>query len=230
MRIEDVLSRHGNPTTETLPGAQLKILEVNPVLQNGPQCGLVALSMASQLLGVEAKSIAEILEMAKMLGFTVQGEMFSGEWLKKLASSLWPLRSEVISIPEPCAIVKLLESGAAVLVAYDCAKNHEPTMRNGFGAHWALLVGYLYVEPECSTVREASNVVVTDESAFYVFAYHGKSRHMGLWSYLDLRRSSFNLFEAGPSRQAPDYILPDSGLAELRGKCVVLRNDLMSKV
>ncbi|KHJ97259.1 hypothetical protein OESDEN_02762 [Oesophagostomum dentatum] len=67
-------------------------------------------------------------------------------------------------------------------------------------------------------------LTVLDENSFYVFAYHGKSRHMGLWPYSNLRQSCNQLSEPGPDRQAPDYVIPDSGLAELRGKIVSLRN------
>lgn len=134
----------------------------------------------------------------------------------------------MLVMPEPSSLVSWMDSGAAVLVAYDCEKNHEPAMRNGRGAHWAILVGYLYVETNTTVIRSAADVSVDDEHAFYVFAFHGKSRHMGLWSYSILRQSSFNLLEAGPERKPPHYILPDDGLVQLRGKCLVLRKTLLS--
>ncbi|VDO21812.1 unnamed protein product [Heligmosomoides polygyrus] len=77
-RIEEVLSRHADPRSLSLPGAQVRILSVQPISQDGPQCGLVALSMATQLLGLEKKDVLEIYDTAKRMGLTIQGEMFSG--------------------------------------------------------------------------------------------------------------------------------------------------------
>ncbi|KAK6009368.1 hypothetical protein OSTOST_25725, partial [Ostertagia ostertagi] len=139
LRIEEVLSRHAQDAEAPLPGAQVRILPVQPIIQNGPQCGLVALSMAAQLLDLEKKSTSEIFDTAKKLGFTNKGEMFSAEWLRQLAVSLWPMHSSVTSLPDASLLVNLIDSGAAVLVAYDCAKNYEPALRHGHGAHWALL-------------------------------------------------------------------------------------------
>ncbi|KAK6036677.1 hypothetical protein COOONC_25818 [Cooperia oncophora] len=119
----------------------IKVLPVDPVIQNGPQCGLVALSMAAQLLSLERKDVSQIFDIAKKLGFTNQGEMFSAEWLRQLACSLWPIHSMVTSVPDASTMIKWIDGGAALLIAYDCAKNYEPAMRNGHGAHWALLVG-----------------------------------------------------------------------------------------
>uniref|UniRef100_A0A7I4YUD5 Actin maturation protease n=1 Tax=Haemonchus contortus TaxID=6289 RepID=A0A7I4YUD5_HAECO len=226
LRLEEVLSRHTEATSTSLPGAHIRILPVEPLIQNGPQCGLVALSMATKYLGLERKEISEILECARKLGFTNQGEMFSAEWLRQLASSMWPVRATVISIPEASKLLKLIDSGKAVLIAYDCAKNFEPALRNGHGAHWALLAGYAYVDVNSEDIRPATDVVVKDEDAVYVFVYHGKSKHMGLWSYPSLRQSSLNLFEAGPERKAPSYVLPHDGLDQLRGKCVLLEKDV----
>ncbi|XGW03891.1 hypothetical protein V3C99_015216 [Haemonchus contortus] len=225
LRLEEVLSRHTEATSTSLPGAYIRILPVEPLIQNGPQCGLVALSMATKYLGLERKEISEILECARKLGFTNHGEMFSAEWLRQLASSMWPVRATVISIPEASKLLKLIDSGKAVLIAYDCAKNFEPALRNGHGAHWALLAGYAYVDVDSKDIRPATDVVVKDEDAVYVFAYHGKSKHMGLWSYSSLWQSSLNLFEAGPERKAPTYVLPHDGLDQLRGKCVLLEKD-----
>ncbi|PIO52588.1 hypothetical protein TELCIR_26104, partial [Teladorsagia circumcincta] len=87
-------------------------------------------------------------------------------------------------------------------------------------------VGYLYVDAGANDICPAADVVVEDVDAFYIFAYHGKSKHMGLWSYSSLRRSSFNLNEAGPERKAPDYVLPPDGLSQLCGKCVILEKEI----
>ncbi|XP_062458104.1 actin maturation protease [Pezoporus occidentalis] len=55
-----------------------------PLIQDGPQCGLVALWMAAALLTPPHKpapppvGLEEVLEVARARGFTVHGEMFSG--------------------------------------------------------------------------------------------------------------------------------------------------------
>ncbi|RCN40711.1 hypothetical protein ANCCAN_13354, partial [Ancylostoma caninum] len=149
----------------------------------------------------------------------------SGEWLRELACTLFPVEGEVLELPSPNKLINLITSGCAVMVPYDCDKNHEPALRNGHGAHWAILVGFLIVDVNLETLQHASSdVVASDDDAFYVFAYHGKSKHMALWSYSDLRRSCSQLYEAGPKRQPPDFVIPEDGLTQLRGKSVCLRN------
>ncbi|EYC27037.1 hypothetical protein Y032_0009g484 [Ancylostoma ceylanicum] len=189
------------------------------------QCGLVALSMASQLLGLKRLEVCDIFKMAEKLGFTAQGEIFSADWLRELACTLFPVEAEVLELPNPNKMIGLMLSGCAVLVPYDCDKNHEPALRNGHGAHWAILVGFLIVDVNLESLQSASSdVVVTNDGTFYVFAYHGKSKHIALWSYSDLRQSCNQLYEAGPKRQHPDFVIPQDGLTHLRGKCVCLRN------
>ncbi|VDM61261.1 unnamed protein product [Angiostrongylus costaricensis] len=61
--------------------------------------------------------------------------------IESSASSLWPLYSEVTSFPDPTTLIRWMESGCALLIPYDCDKNHEPALRGGHGAHWSLLVG-----------------------------------------------------------------------------------------
>ncbi|XP_038641822.1 UPF0692 protein C19orf54 homolog isoform X2 [Scyliorhinus canicula] len=52
---------------------------VPSLIQDGPQCGLVALWMAGHLLNTcEVRDLEEIVDCAKARGYTVQGEMFSG--------------------------------------------------------------------------------------------------------------------------------------------------------
>ncbi|KJH44209.1 hypothetical protein DICVIV_09781 [Dictyocaulus viviparus] len=148
------------------------------------------------------------------------------QWLSDLASSLWPLYSNVVPFPEATVLVRYMDSGYAVLIPYDCDKNHEPAMRKGHGAHWSLITGFLYVEDSSTVIREAStNLHVENEDAFYVFAHHGKSKHMGLWSYSTLRRSSMQMFEVGCQRSTCDFIVPVDGLDQMRGKCVLLAKE-----
>ncbi|XP_063038100.1 actin maturation protease, partial [Melospiza melodia melodia] len=52
---------------------------VPPLIQNGPQCGLVALAMAGALLGPPRPQLGlgALLETARARGYTRHGEMFS---------------------------------------------------------------------------------------------------------------------------------------------------------
>ncbi|CAJ0589868.1 unnamed protein product [Cylicocyclus nassatus] len=224
-RIEEVLSRHADLDSTSLPGGYLRISALDPIAQSGPQCGLVALSMASRLLHLKSIEIIEIFEKARKLGISAQGEIFSASWLCELSRALWPVYAEVLPFPEPNELVQLLMNGCALLIPYDCDKNHEPALRNGHGAHWALLVGFLIVKADMTSLQPAtSDTKVVDTNNLYVFAYHGKSRYMGLWSYTDLQRSSKQLNEPSPSRQPPDFIIPEDGLSQLREKCVCIKN------
>ncbi|KAK6753388.1 hypothetical protein RB195_012774 [Necator americanus] len=224
LRIDEVLSRHVASSSSVVPGGHMRVSFLDPHIQSGPQCGLAALSMSSQLLGLERKKISDMLEKAKKLGFTVQGEMFSADWLGELACALWPLDAEILSFPSPDELIKLMAADYAVFVPYDCDRNHEPALRNGHGAHWAILVGFLNVDINVIGLHSAPpDLHVLEDESFYVFAYHGKSKHMALWSYCCLRRSCCQLYEPGPMRKAPDYMIPEDGLSQLRGKCVCLK-------
>lgn len=52
-------------------------------LQEGPQCGIVALSMADQQVSVE-----QVQEVARVRGYTKQGEMFSVDNMAELGRSV----------------------------------------------------------------------------------------------------------------------------------------------
>ena len=136
---------------------------VRPVLQNGPMCGLVALSMASQQLprpqpqpqgptlrawedGCDPESL---LERARDLGMSRHGELFSAEWMLQLATESIKFhhcsgkvcRAEEL-LGSPLALIDSLLSGRALLVPYDADKDHTPCLRGGRKSHWCLLVGF----------------------------------------------------------------------------------------
>ncbi|XP_075771139.1 actin maturation protease isoform X2 [Pelodiscus sinensis] len=68
---------------------------VPSLIQEGPQCGLVALWMAGSLLGLSQDiSLERILRVALERGYTAQGEMFSGVLLGLQASALCPACQE----------------------------------------------------------------------------------------------------------------------------------------
>ncbi|XP_064602657.1 actin maturation protease-like isoform X2 [Liolophura sinensis] len=71
-----------------------------PMIQNGPRCGLVALVMAAELLGHKL-SPDQVYQEAKTRGFTQQGEMFSGLFMKvRLDTVEHLMKSEGIQMVE----------------------------------------------------------------------------------------------------------------------------------
>uniref|UniRef100_A0A1I7XJ90 Actin maturation protease n=1 Tax=Heterorhabditis bacteriophora TaxID=37862 RepID=A0A1I7XJ90_HETBA len=199
-RIEEVRSRHFLNDRQALPGAKIHICNVEPITQTGPQCGLVALQMAGRMIGLVSKEPSYVFGLAKQLKFTKQGEMFSAT-----------------------QICQFILSGSALLVPYDCDRNFEPTLRNGHSAHWAIIVGFFYIDNDCVDVNvTTSKIDIDDVDNFYVFAYQGKSKHMGLWSYRNLQKSNSQLHEIGPIHNGEEFIHPSSGMEELRLKTVLL--------
>uniref|UniRef100_G3MSI4 Actin maturation protease n=1 Tax=Amblyomma maculatum TaxID=34609 RepID=G3MSI4_AMBMU len=124
-----------------------RVSHLKQVLQKGPQCGLVALSMASQLLQGEPVSVSTLFGMAKSLHFTKKGEMFSVENMKTLAEEcLQKCSLEIVSKEHRQAeIVRNLLRGKPVLIPYDSDGNFEPCLKRGRTAHWAVLHGICLV-------------------------------------------------------------------------------------
>ena len=110
-------------------------------LQEGPQCGLVALAMAGDNLDLE-----EVVRTAKERGYTKQGEMFSVEDMASLARSMLDKEVEVVKseqLLDSRLVMTRLSQGRALLVPYDCHHNHSPAMLGGTKAHWALVTGFV---------------------------------------------------------------------------------------
>lgn len=89
-----------------------------------------------------------------------------------------------------------------MILRYDCDFNHEPCLKNGTAAHWAVVCGYVGVDSE--------------EENLYLIACHAKSQHAGVWKYSDLQASNDNLRELGSKRKSDgrEYIVPAGGLQE----------------
>ncbi|XP_075555311.1 actin maturation protease [Dermacentor variabilis] len=121
---------------------------LRPVLQEGPQCGLVALSMASQLLQDHPVSVDTLFGKAKSLQFTKKGEMFSVGNMKALAETC---------LQNPCSkivrsshrqreeLIRHLLEGKPAVIPYDSDGNFEPCLKRGHTAHWAVLHGICMV-------------------------------------------------------------------------------------
>ncbi|CAH0400366.1 unnamed protein product [Chilo suppressalis] len=196
-------------------------INFDSILQVGPTCGLAALSML-----VKGEVTAEeILDIAKLEGFSNNGEMFSCINMAKLAD-------KVISLVEldnvKCTIRyggllsketidKMLE-GAVLLVPYDADCNHSPCLKNGHTAHWALICGIIITE-------DAGEFYDSYPENIYVISRHGKSRFLAAWNIQDLAKSNRNLWEFSPKRGVDGlkYILPEGGIGGKEG----LRNQFL---
>lgn len=179
------------------------------ILQIGPTCGLVALSM---LVKGEA-SPDELLSIAKLEGYSNNGEMFSCEQMVRLAEKAHSL-AEIDNVK--CTlkqgglfsteIVKILLNGAVLLVPYDADFNHSPCLRNGHTAHWALVCGVIIVKEKDEPFDDPENV--------YVLCKHGKSSYLAIWKLSTLAESNNNLWEFSPKKGTDGliYILPVGGI------------------
>ena len=236
---------------------------VCPVIQSGPMCGLVALSMASEVLHqgqiLPGGQPDALLHFAKENLLSKQGEMFSVDYMLRIAKSQLQCCGKVANVDSIGlkTLVEALLGNRTIVVPYDADKNHTPCLENGHKAHWCILVGFAIIirtdrctfDPlnllECCeanqaipghyTVNSNSRAFVQklssldrDNSAYllhslFVFARHGKSRHLGLWRYRDLVASNKNLFEVGPHRTTGKYTVPEGGIVDgLCSKVLVL--------
>ncbi|XP_072163084.1 actin maturation protease-like [Diadema setosum] len=205
--------------------------QVTHVGQEGPTCGLVALSMAAIMLGLPGKTLAAILEAAKNRDFTRQGEMFSAKNTLTLAQEELEMTGRLLSgdlMSNTLQILTHLAKSLPVLIPYDADYNHEPASRKGHRAHWAVLTGFLLSFPpdmkttlpvECKKDLSTTNLVyltppwsaedianlpklLMHTPHIYVFARQGKSRLLGLWPFKTLAESNKNLEEYDPTKHA----------------------------
>lgn len=260
---------------------------VSPVIQKGPMCGIVALSMASQLVSLgKGSSRAQVvpwqpqdahpealLQFAKDGSLTKQGEMFSAEYMAQVASTALRCSSKVIDINSlsPCDLILSVLSREAILIPYDADKDHSPCLANGHKSHWCLVVGFAVALPDqdaSSSLLMGSSVpnpslprhyslqdehnipsviskmkeqcgdpeveedsthstqsLEVHEDSLYLFSRHGKSRHIGLWSFEEMKRSNLNLIDVGPRRRESEYVVPPGGIAQgLRSKVVIAKH------
>lgn len=127
-----------------LPPKQCKFTKIEPILQYGPCCGFVALSM----LFNGKIPVADLAHDALKKGFTKNGEMFSANFMfeifvKNLNEDDKLKVSMYDGILNTDAIKKKIKIGSIMLVPYDADVNHSPCLKNGHKAHWAIIVGYL---------------------------------------------------------------------------------------
>ena len=207
---------------------------VEPVIQQGPMCGLVALSIAADLLTGVVAPPEQLLLRARERGYSKQGEMFSAQHLLDLALSELNCRGSLVhtSTLTTADILTAIAKKRALLVPYDADKDHSPCLSKGHRAHWCTLVGFALISnPPTSDSSVHVELSLTDLNigAFgefktdqvYVFARQGKSRHMGLWGLADLLESNANLTEAGDKRDHCHYVIPSQGLSQSLSSLIV---------
>lgn len=219
------------------------------VVQEGPMCGLVAISMASKLIHgqiVKQASPSELLVKARQLEYTRNGEIFSAENLLTLSLEQLQCSGMLLSFDNVNLIVSLVLKGNTIIFPYDCDKDHVPCKLKGHKAHWALSVGcafsvsskeinnflpfcdkkldyYLLDNAKLMTQAIGNVTESLTLSNTWLFCRHGKSRHMGLWSLKDIVESNANLLELQPNLNPNNCVIPTGGIQDgLRGKAVLL--------
>lgn len=189
---------------ETLPPKEYRLTPIVSQIQEGPTCGLTAISM---LLG-QTVAPTDLLRQAIKMEYTQNGEMFSATNMLNILLAQAPndieayLHDGVLSCD---AIRNEMKVGSLLLVPYDPDVDHTPTLLNGHKAHWCLVVGYL----------------IDEMDDFYVLSRHGKSKLLAAWKLDNLSASNANLVEfAQPTKHVDkDFVLPDGGIAGPNGLC-----------
>jgi len=217
-----------------------------PRLQEGPQCGLVALAMA----GGEKVAVDKVQEVAIMKGYSKQGEMFSVDNMAELAKTILGRETMIASTDDLSDSMKLvddMEEGWVLLVPYDCAHNHSPAMLQGKKAHWALITGFILavdnaeeisdigphiMEDHISIVKEIvdkeklAKLLSHPDSKLLLVARQSKSLVLGLWDKEELVSSNQNLKIVEFKGDASEFVIPEGGIeAGLCGRMVKVKLD-----
>ncbi|XP_038550240.1 UPF0692 protein C19orf54 homolog isoform X2 [Micropterus salmoides] len=222
---------------------------VPSLIQDGPQCGLVALWMSAQLRQPQLSIDMEtVVQTALSRGYTAQGEMFSADNMALLAEELCGCEAELLSGGlngnNAATIVTHLWGRQPVLIPYDEDYNHEPCQRSGHRAHWAVASGVLlgldqgsvskqHTQPDptlpwlCLAVDGSSPCPVggTAIKEVYILAKQGKSLRYQLWSLDSVAQSNAQLRAMDPQRanDGTQYVVPQGGVgAGLAGQAVLL--------
>ncbi|XP_065206593.1 actin maturation protease [Planococcus citri] len=180
-------------------------IQLKYIPQVGPQCGFAALCMIASYAGIDV-SPDDLVSKAKEENISNYGEMFSACNMANFAQNLFSSHFEVTLFTNSIKGLSYqfrdyFDNDNLILIPYDCDFNHEPCLKNGAAAHWAVLCGY---------------VNGNDEENFHVIACHGKSRYAAIWKYTALQESNDNLRELGTKRlnDGKNYILPAGGVKE----------------
>ncbi|CAL2030710.1 unnamed protein product [Caenorhabditis brenneri] len=196
----------------------LNTSKITPQQQKGPTCGMVAVSMCLEHFGVKVKA-EEILEKAKTMGYSKQGEMYSAGYLAALTNEFLPNSSKVREMPNAKEFFQAICDGKHILVAYDCGPNYQPVYVKGHSAHWLLACGFIEKQEEIGFVKTRKSIA--DPSEIAILGYQGKSTALNVFPFNDVVASNAQLFEAGAKRDPNEYIIPDPfDLSDIRN-CVL---------
>nr|XP_020480178.1 UPF0692 protein C19orf54 homolog [Monopterus albus] len=222
---------------------------VPSLIQDGPQCGLVALWMAAQLRQPQLRIDMETLvQTAKRRGYTVHGEMFSANNMALLAEEACGCKAELLlgglNNNNATAIITHLWGRQPVVIPYDEDYNHEPCQRSGHRAHWAVASGVLLGLDQRSVGQEhiqpdptLSWLYLPSDTTcpcpvgsaglreVYILAKQGKSLRYQLWSLDSVTQSNEQLRTMDPQRASDgtQYVVPQGGVeAGLAGQAVLL--------
>ncbi|XP_012668384.1 UPF0692 protein C19orf54 homolog isoform X1 [Otolemur garnettii] len=221
------------------------------LIQEGPQCGLVALWMAGTLLlPPNGIPLERLVQVALERGYTAQGEMFSVANMGRLAQEVLGCQTKLLcgglGSPNRDLVLQHLVTGHPLLIPYDEDFNHEPCQKQGHKAHWAVSAGVLlgvqhipshgYTEdPELpglfypvpgTPCQPLSLPEEGSEGTVYLLSKQGKSWHYQLWDYNQVRDSNLQLTDFSPSRatNGQTYVVPAGGVrAGLCGQALLLR-------
>ncbi|KAB0805255.1 hypothetical protein PPYR_02225 [Photinus pyralis] len=175
------------------------------ILQEGPQCGLVALAICMRKPTKD--TVEKLLTDARNSGYTYNGELFSAAEFLNLVQKHLPENEVSLysGFLDSNHVISFLLKGGLMLVPYDCDKNHTPCNLNGHKAHWAAIIG-----------------VIVTSTVNFVIAKHGKSKNLAVWNIRDLAESNSQLVEFSEDRKLSNvkYKLPINGIGEENGlKC-----------
>ncbi|KAL8220014.1 UNVERIFIED_CONTAM: hypothetical protein K2H54_037702 [Gekko kuhli] len=230
---------------------------VPSLIQEGPQCGLVALWMAGALLNPpKAVSLEEVVQVALERGYTAQGEMFSAADVGRLAEEVFPCQAELLSGglegQNRERILQHLLAGLPLLIpypalwlgVYDEDSNHEPCLRRGYKAHWAVVSAFSRKQrpfamtsallglkgdsqlPACQEDAEMPGLFHATPpctplppgavAETYLLSKQGKSCRYQLWDYRLVQESNAQLTDFSPRRAADGkvYVVPAGGVRE----------------
>lgn len=192
------------------------------------RCGLVALVMAARLLSHQL-AVDEVLKVAKEKQFSNHGEMFSVYNMKQLVEEFINVEVNVLDdiLRNRSRVIEHLMSGWPVLVPYDSDANHEPTIRNGHRAHWAIIVGFCVLDPGSNSPTELKPLLKVSNSdlksklekcpdnLFMVLARQGKSRYIKWWPLDRLCYSNRGLEQVNPEMNyleiRHEFVVPENG-------------------
>ncbi|XP_040582787.1 actin maturation protease [Lepeophtheirus salmonis] len=221
-------------------------------LQDGPQCGMVALWMAGHRFESSPPSVRDIQSYAINYGFSKKGEMFSAKNIAILAEKTIPsLKAEVLPFDSNFSLQffleEIIDNKSLFLIPYDSDYNNYPCLKDGLKAHWAVIFGVLFIDhsqsppfPKIFSLTSSADVMYKvpkdinsnelltmyqkiSTNSFYLIGRQSKSKWIMLFDVLSLFKSNCNLKEYGKS--SIEYVLPPEGMQNtLANKIVCLRS------